>query len=125
MLQLSLLPDEYLAIDGNIVVQVTRVGGGRACLAIEAPREVPIVRGAVLEREGGQRPACVGAPPKKKAKYQRDKFFPWNDDRERSVRRMKVVIDRLEQGGSAEAAAVLRKELDRIIPAFWETEETQ
>lgn len=56
MLKLSLTPGEYLTIGENIVVQVYRSESGRAYLAIDAPREVPVVRGAVREREGGQRP---------------------------------------------------------------------
>ena len=41
MLKLTLLPEEYLTIDGKIVVQLIRVAGGRADVAIEAPRELP------------------------------------------------------------------------------------
>lgn len=59
MLKLSLCPEEYLTINGDIVVQLTRVSGGRAYLSIEAHRSIPIVRGEVLEREGGARPACL------------------------------------------------------------------
>ena len=84
------------------------------------PREMPIVRGAVLERSGGQRPACLAPPPKKKPRYYRDQVFRWNDDRERAVRAMKRVFDRLEEQGSVEEAKALRTQLDRIIPAFWE-----
>lgn len=120
MLKLTLLPDEYVVVNDNIVVQLMRVAGGRADLAVEAPREVPIVRGAVLERQGGERPACLGAPPKRKGKHCRDQIFRWNDDRERAVRVMKQVFDRLEQNGAADEAKVLRVQLDRIIPAFWE-----
>ena len=47
MLKLTLLPDEYLTVNGDIVVQLLRVAGGRADVAVEAPREMPIVRGAV------------------------------------------------------------------------------
>ena len=65
MLKLSLLPGEYITINENVVVQLYRLEGGRAYLAIDAPREVPIVRGAVLERQGGQRPAHLADPPKK------------------------------------------------------------
>ena len=65
MLKLTLLPEEYLTIGNGIVVQLMRVAGGRADIAIEAPRTVPIVRGAVLERQGGQRPAHLADPPKK------------------------------------------------------------
>ena len=120
MLKLTLLPEEYLTINGEIVVQLMRVAGGRADVAIEAPRSFPIVRGAVLERQGGQRPACLAPPSGRKGRYYRDQVFRWNDDRERAVRIMKQVFDRLEQNGAADEAKVLRTQLDRIIPAFWE-----
>ncbi len=65
MLKLSLTPGEYLTIGDGIVVQLYRMEGGRSYLAIDAPRDVPIVRGSVLEREGGQRPEhLVNVPPK-------------------------------------------------------------
>ena len=120
MLKLTLLPDEYLMIGDSIVVQLSRVAGGRADLAIDAPRTVPIVRGTVLEREGGQRPACLAPPPKRRARCYRDQIFRWNDDRERAVRVMKRVIDRLEENGAGDEAGILRTQLDRLIPAFWE-----
>ena len=120
MLKLTLLPDEYLTVGNSIVVQLLRVAGGRADVAIEAPRTVPVVRGAALERQGGKRPACLEPPPKKKARYYRDQVFRWNDDRERAVRSMKQVFERLEQKGAGEEAKILRTQLDRIIPAFWE-----
>ncbi len=44
MLKLSLAPGEYLTIGENVVVQVYRAENGRTYLAIDAPREVPIVR---------------------------------------------------------------------------------
>ena len=120
MLKLTLLPEEYLLINDSIVVQLKRVAGGRVDVAIEAPREFPIVRGAVLERNGGKRPDCLAPPSGKKARYYRDQGFRWNDDRERAVRVMKQVLDQLEQDGSRDAAQLLRTQLDRIIPTFWE-----
>lgn len=120
MLKLTLLPDEYVVVNDNIVVQLMRVAGGRADLAVEAPREVPIVRGSVLERQGGERPACLGAPPKRKGKVYRDQIFRWNDDRERAVRAMEQTLDRLEAGGAGQEAAALRRQLARIVPAVWE-----
>ncbi|MCI8537036.1 MAG: carbon storage regulator [Oscillospiraceae bacterium] len=122
MLKLTLTPDEYLTIDGKIVVQLMRVAGGHADLAVHAERSIPIVRGEVLEREGAERPACLEPPPKKRARSRRDQFFRWNDDRERAVRVMKQVMDQLDRSGSGEAAAILRTQLDRIIPAVWEEE---
>ena len=124
MLKLTLLPDEYLMIGNNTVVQLARIAGGRADLAIDAPRTVPIVRGAVLERDGGQRPACLAPPARTKARYHRDQIFRWNDDRERAVRVMKRVIDRLEENGADDEAGILRTQLDRLIPAFWEESPT-
>ena len=120
MLKLTLLPDEYLTVNGHIVVQLVRAAGGRAEVAVDAPREFPIVRGSVLERNGGKRPDCLTPPPRKKIKTCRDQIFRWNDDRERAVRIMKRTLDHLEQKGSLEEAKLLRSQLDRIIPAVWE-----
>ena len=120
MLKLTLLPEEYLTIDDKIVVQLIRVAGGRADVAIEAPRELPVVRGTVLERTGGRRPDCLAPPSGKKARYYRDQVFRWNDDRERAVRAMERVFSQLDQKGSGEEARALRAQLSRIIPAFWE-----
>ena len=65
MLKLSLAAGEYLTINGSIVVQVYRAENGRSYLAIDAPREIPVVRGTVLEREGASRPEhLVNVPPK-------------------------------------------------------------
>ena len=65
MLKLSLTPGEYLTIGEDVVVQVYRCEGGRSYLAIDAPRDVPIVRGTVREREGGQRPQKLAQVPPK------------------------------------------------------------
>ena len=124
MLSLSLLPDEYLSINhGQILVHLIRVAGGRAHLRIEADRSVPIVRGELLEREGAARPDCLTPKPKRKPGCRRDKLYLWNDDRERAVRSIQQSIDRLEQGGAAAEADILRTQLNRLIPTFWEEEE--
>ena len=120
MLKLTLLPEEYLTIGGGIVVQLRRVAGGRADLWIDAPREVPVVRGTVLERNGGERPACLEPPSGRKPKGYRDRIFRWNDDRERAVRAMKRRFDKLEADGAIEEVKALRTQLDRIIPDFWD-----
>ncbi len=52
MLCLSLLPGEYLTIGEDVVLQYDRTTGDRCRIVVNAPREIPIVRGAVLEREG-------------------------------------------------------------------------
>ena len=65
MLKLSLTSGEYIAIGDDVIVQLCRCEGGRAYVAVSAPREIPVVRGAVLEREGGQRPEGLASAPQK------------------------------------------------------------
>jgi len=65
MLKLSLSAGEYLTIGENIVVQIYRCEGGRSYLAIDAPREIPVVRGTVRERLGAQRPGKLAQVPPK------------------------------------------------------------
>ncbi len=122
MLRISMLPDEYLTVSDNIVVQLTRIAGGRAYLAVEAPRKIPVLRGTVFERNGGKRPECLTPPSKKPAKHHRDWLYRWNDDRERAVRAMQKVLDQLSEKGAAEEAQALRAQLERIIPTYWEEE---
>lgn len=54
MLSLQLKSGEYLTIGDDIVVQVFEQGGAIR-VAVKAPRELPILRGEVHERDG-QRP---------------------------------------------------------------------
>ena len=57
MLSIQLKSGEYLTIGNDIVVQVFQAGAGFR-VAVEAPREMPVVRGEVLERTG-IRPDCI------------------------------------------------------------------
>ena len=59
MLSLQLRDGEYMTIGDDVVIQLSQVAGNRCKLLIQAPREVPIVRGNVLERDGVRRPDCV------------------------------------------------------------------
>lgn len=51
MLVLGRKPGEYVMIDDNIMVKVVRSDEGDLRLAIDAPREVKIMRGEVYEKE--------------------------------------------------------------------------
>lgn len=64
MLSLTLATGEYLTIGDQVVIQIDRVAGDHCKLTIQAPREVPVVRGEVLERNGGERPECVFDSPR-------------------------------------------------------------
>ena len=71
MLSLQLKSGEYITIGDNIVVQVFQVGG-QFRVAVDAPREVPIVRGEVRERSD-QRPDCIHQrKPKSPSQRRRD-----------------------------------------------------
>ena len=57
MLTLQLKDGEYLTIGEDIVIQVFTNSTIR--VAVQAPREMTVLRGEVLERNGEDRPACV------------------------------------------------------------------
>ena len=111
MLKISLTPGEYLTIGDNVVVQLCRSEGGRAYLAVEAPREIPIVRGAVLEREGGQRPLCLTDRP---APSRRGKWFLWDQGREDAARHMRRLLREIETPENRRQIEALRVQLARI-----------
>ncbi len=64
MLSLTLSPGEYVTIGDNVILQFDCTVGERCKLAFQAPREVAILRGEVLERGGAARPDCVFDKPK-------------------------------------------------------------
>lgn len=118
MLKLSLSPDDYLTINGNIVVQLTQVSGGRAYVAVEAAREIPIIRGRVLERDGAKRPDCLAASNPRRSRPQRDGTFRWNEERRQAAKAIGQSLRRLEEQGAGEEAAALRAQLNRLLPAL-------
>jgi hypothetical protein len=117
MLQLSLRPGEYLTIHGDIVVQLAQLSGSRAFLRVEADRSIPIVRGKVLERSG-----CLASLPRSHARKGRDAVYHWSAERERAVRTMEQLLERMEAGDSREEAQALRAQLEHLLPTVWEEE---
>ena len=113
MLQLSLRPGEYLTIHGDIVVQLAQLSGSRAFLRVEADRSIPIVRGKVLERSGAPRPECLASLPRSRARKGRDAVYHWSAERERAVRTMEQLLERME---------ALRAQLEHLLPTVWEEE---
>ncbi len=59
MLALTVHEGEYVTIGGDIVVKVTKIAEQRCLLSIQADKSIPVVRGRVLERGGGERPSCL------------------------------------------------------------------
>ena len=65
MLVLSRKPGERLIIGDDVVLVINKIAGNRVTIAIEAPRDVRVVRGELAplpeERpEGGARPQSAG-----------------------------------------------------------------
>ena len=67
MLSLQLRDGEYITIGKDIVIQVFT--GTTTQMLVQAPRDMTILRGEVLERNGEARPACLyGQSPEKMKK---------------------------------------------------------
>ena len=63
MLSLQLKDGEYITIGKDIVIQVFT--GATTQVLVQAPRDMTILRGEVLERNGEERPACLYDPSEK------------------------------------------------------------
>ncbi len=118
MLCLSLLPGEYLTIGEDVVLQYDYTSGDRCRLVIQAPREVPILRGAVLERDGKARPKCVFD---KHHWYKRE--VPWDRSKAQSLNAMRKLLYSMD--GSSEDVKTLRRQLDHMFPQKEEATEAK
>ena len=111
MLRLTLSQGEYFTVDGGIVVQLSRVEGGRAHVAVQAPREIPIVRGEVLERAGGKRPdGLISAP----AGAPRGKWVFWDQSKADGLRGIRNALGRIETDANRDELEAIRAQLERI-----------
>ena len=59
MLCITMRKGDYFTIGEDIVIQFDHLNSDRVHLTVNAPRELPVLRGDVLERGGGKRPSCV------------------------------------------------------------------
>jgi len=109
MLCLNLTPGEYMTIGENVVVQLDRISGDRCKMLIDAPREVSVLRGEVLERSGEQRPSCVVEGPRW---HRRE--MAWNRSKQQALTSMRALLDRMD-GRDGDVRA-LRRQLDHMFP---------
>ena len=72
MLSLLLKSGEYLTIGADIVVQIVEKSGGAFQVSIRAPREIPIVRGELLDRAGQRPEGFYQSKPKSRSKQLRN-----------------------------------------------------
>lgn len=110
MLCLNLNQGEYITIGDQVVVQLDRISGDRCKLMVEAPREVSILRGAVLERTGGERPGCVFGTPRW---HRRE--IPWNRSKDQALAAMRALLARMD--GDDQDVQALRRQLEHMFPS--------
>ncbi len=116
MLCLSLLPGEYVTIGENVVFQYDRTVGERCRFVVNAPKEIRILRGKVLERNGLERPGCVFDTPRW---YKRE--VPWNRSKAQALAAMRALLSKMD--GNDEDVKALRQQLNHIFPPMEETEQ--
>ncbi len=109
MLSLGLKQGEYLTIGDNVVVQLDRIAGDRCKLVIEAPRQIPVVRGTVLEREGGERPGCVFDAPRW---HRRE--IAWDRSKAQALSAMRTLLGKMDDRNCDVQA--LRRQLNHMFP---------
>ena len=117
MLCLNLAPGEYITIGDNVVVQLDRISGDSCRLMIQAPREVPIVRGEVLERNGGERPGCVSDAPR----WHRNEIA-WNRSKAQALSAMRALLSQMD--GTDSNVQTLRRQLNHMFPPEQEAEQS-
>ena len=109
MLSLQLKDGDYMTIGDDVVVQLYRVMGNRCKLVVHAPREIPIVRGNVLERNGGERPECVF-----EATHYSKREIPWNRSKAQALAAMRKLLS--EMDGRDDGVKALQRQLDHLFP---------
>ncbi len=109
MLCLRLLPGEYLTIGDDVVLQYDCTSGERCKLIINAPREIPVLRGTVRERNGEKRPDCVF----EKTHWVK-RTVPWDRSRAQALKAMRKRLSEMDERDSDVKA--LRRLLDHMFP---------
>jgi len=117
MLCLQLLPGEYLTIGDDVVLQYDCTSGERCKLVISAPRDVPVLRGAVRERNGEKRPDCVF----NKTHWVK-RTVPWDRSRAQALNAMRKRLSEMDGRGNDINALrsdvkALRRLLEHMFPA--------
>lgn len=124
MLSLRLKSGEYLAIGENIAVQIFKQTGDSFEVAVKAPREIPVLRGEVFERNSqrpeGLReyrqksPSQLNSTAKRLAALAKQEEL--RENRLALMEKMAGTLDALEAGttGSREGIAALRRLLEQL-----------
>ena len=117
MLTLRLKTGDYITIGDEVVVQLNHVSGDRCRLMVQAPRDMTVLRGEVLERTGGQRPECVLDAPRR----HRQEVF-WSREKSRVLASMRTLLGQMD--GADKNVRTLRRQLDDLFPPEFASNET-
>ena len=109
MLCLTLNQGDYMTIGDDVVIQLDRIAGNRCKVVIHAPREIPVVRGKVLERGGEERPDCLHDIPR----YHK-RELEWNRSKAQALSAMRALLSKMDgRDGDVQA---LRRQLNHMFP---------
>lgn len=117
MLVLQLRTGEYMTIGDDVVVQVNDVSGDRCKLMIQAPREIPVIRGELLERAGADRPEGVAEMSRR-----HQPGLAWNRNKSQTLIAMRRLLGQMDSGD--ENVKNLRRQLDFLFPPEFASNET-
>ena len=109
MLCITMRKGDYFKIGENITVRFDHLNSERVHLSIDAPKEVPILRGEVLERNGGQRPECVYNGHR----YHKKELI-WNRSKAQALAAMRRLLE--EMDGANSDVQALRRQLNHMFP---------
>ena len=115
MLSLQLKTGDYMTIGKEVVVQLDHISGDRCKLMVQAPRDMAILRGEVLERGGAQRPDCVCGGP-----HRHRQEVTWNRNKSQALSSMRRLLQQMD----GEDARALQRQLDYIFPPGFASNET-
>ena len=111
MLFLQLKTGEYMTIGDNVVVQLNDASSSHCKLMIEAPREVPVVRGELLERAGAERPECVIEVARQ---HSSSAGLTWNRNKTQALNAMRRLLNQMD--GTDSRVRDLHRQLDFLFP---------
>ena len=117
MLVLQLRTGEYMTIGNDVVVRVNDVSGDRCKLMIKAPREIPVIRGELLERAGAERPEGIAEIPRR-----HQPGLSWNRTKTQALIAMRRLLGQMD--GGDDRVKDLRRQLDFLFPPEFASNET-
>lgn len=117
MLTLRLKPGEYLVIGDEITVQVFEKKRSYLEVAVEAPRNMPVLRGEVYEKNN-QRPAFLRenrtqTPSERTANIRRKETLARRED---AARQLNTFLDKLESSSPelTNDISIMREQVSRL-----------